>query len=496
MAKRCAKPFCRVAICCTVACRSVPIERADRLSVTLLHPDAVSLASASHPLDDRALSIALHGLALAPTSIYAQTTDAAATEVLPDLNRTTREPFRDDLHGPDMRLPSGARLGRVKTHRGTVIFADAKSGMLRHGPEISSPNNVILANNDETAYLFYSRPDGERQTVRIGPERSGSSREQIADEIPAGIQAFRMLPVVVDERSWFGLQSCGLLLCAEDDGRITLSRSILGPWERFELLEEIDGGSAKFCKSNAKSQVTTLKQTDTQPEHITISGTSPETRLAVEAQSAFNRAMVYDGKLSDEILTMEGMSGRKARFFLNNLISSLSDARYLEIGVWRGSTLCSAIYGNQVTAVAIDNWSQFGNPVSEFVANLEKFKGKAEVRIIETDFREARFSTLGKYNVYTFDGPHLEPDQYDGVALVLPALDDEFILIVDDWNWAPVRNGTLQAIANLKLHVDLQIEVRTTLDDTHAKDPSRQHSDWHNGYFIAALRKSEEFFMS
>jgi hypothetical protein len=34
----------------------------------------------------------------------------------------------------------------------------------------------------------------------------------------------------------FGLRSAGLLLCAEADGRVTLSRRELGPWERFELV--------------------------------------------------------------------------------------------------------------------------------------------------------------------------------------------------------------------------------------------------------------------
>ena len=39
---------------------------------------------------------------------------------------------------------------------------------------------------------------------------------------------------------------------------------------------------------------------------------------------------------------------------------SFDDARYSEVGVWKGSTLCSAIYGNKVRALAADNWSGFG----------------------------------------------------------------------------------------------------------------------------------------
>ena len=64
-------------------------------------------------------------------------------------------------------------------------------------------------------------------------------------------------------------------------------------------------------------------------------------------------------KISDEIKFMSGMSGKKYRYLINNLISFTSNARYLEIGCWAGSTVCSALYGNQAKAVCIDNWLKF-----------------------------------------------------------------------------------------------------------------------------------------
>jgi hypothetical protein len=57
---------------------------------------------------------------------------------------------------------------------------------------------------------------------------------------------------------------------------------------------------------------------------------------------------------------MKGYSGKKTRHFYNNLLS-IEDARYLEIGTWKGSTLYSAMYGNKAQITYIDNWSQFGN---------------------------------------------------------------------------------------------------------------------------------------
>ena len=189
-----------------------------------------------------------------------------------------------------------------------------------------------------------------------------------------------------------------------------------------------------------------------------------------------------------ELLEMEGMSGRKYRQFVNLLVSKLKNPRYLEIGVWQGSTLCSAIWNNIVTATACDNWSQFGEPRSQFMQNINAVQnGKNPVSVLEQDFRTIDYANIGKFNLYMFDGPHEEQDQYDGVVLAMPALDDEFIMVVDDWNHPYVKNGTQRAIADLGLIVDC-IHVDTSADGTHPS-PAFQYSDWHNGYFIASVKK-------
>ncbi len=212
------------------------METADRLTVMLLHPDATSLASETHPLDDRVLSLVLHGLTLTPASIYAKTSSEIMGVLPSDPVRPTRERFRDELYGPDIWLPPEARVCRIKTHWGTVVFVDTDRGTLRHGPEASSPSNVMLAENEGTTYLFHVALDGSRYTVRVTPERPGPGKDSPPDRIAARFQTFRIVPLAADERSVFGLQCGGLLLCAEADGRVTLSRNILGPWERFQLV--------------------------------------------------------------------------------------------------------------------------------------------------------------------------------------------------------------------------------------------------------------------
>lgn len=205
---------------------------------------------------------------------------------------------------------------------------------------------------------------------------------------------------------------------------------------------------------------------------------------------AFNRALARESYISEGVLAMEGMSGRCYRMLINNLVRLTSQARYLEVGSWAGSTACSAIDKNVTKATCIDNWSQFGGPKETFLSNIASVQtADVDFTFIESDFRDVDIPTLGKYNIYLFDGPHTEKDQYDGLALYDKALDDDFIFIVDDWNWPDVRQGTFRAIRDAGLKIDFRIEIRTTLNDEHSA-LTMQHSDWHNGYFISKLSRS------
>jgi hypothetical protein len=220
---------------------------------------------------------------------------------------------------------------------------------------------------------------------------------------------------------------------------------------------------------------------------ITISGGNAENPLAKLVKNAYDQARAGRGRLDKRLLSFPGASGRRFRLFINTLVGSLKDARYLEIGSYTGSTLSAAIFGNQVTAIVIDNWSLFGGPVRDFMHNVATYRGPAaKVSVLESDFRSVDYRHIGKANVYLFDGPHTERDHYDAVNLVLPALDETFVLVVDDWDWGQVRSGTLQAVRDNGLNMDLSIEIRTTMDGT-TPPIGGERSDWHNGYLLAVV---------
>jgi hypothetical protein len=204
---------------------------------------------------------------------------------------------------------------------------------------------------------------------------------------------------------------------------------------------------------------------------------------------AFNHAEQNISKISQEIIDLEGMSGLKTQHFYNNLLE-MNDARYLEIGVWKGSTVCAAMYGNKAKVTCIDNWSEFGGPKEEFLINFNKFKGLNDAFFIEQDCFATDVSTLGKYNIYMYDGNHDIDNHYRALSHFYDCLDDIFIYIVDDWNWLQVREGTMSAINNLKLNILFEKAIRLTNDNstTYSKDT------WWNGIYVAVLQKKNDIY--
>jgi hypothetical protein len=225
--------------------------------------------------------------------------------------------------------------------------------------------------------------------------------------------------------------------------------------------------------------------------HTTAVSTSRRHRYEQPVVAAFENAMASRGRLREEAFWIDGFSGRKFRLFMNNLIGEMSAPRYLEIGLFHGASFCPAIYGNRVAAVGVDNWTEYGGTPDRFHENLAKFKpATADVEILQKDFRTVDYGAMRDMNVLFYDGSHSQQDQYDGVLIPQPAMADEYVLIVDDWNWEQVRVGTLDALRDAGARVDYQIEVRTSFGREHLPLVHGSQSEWHNGCLIAAVAKT------
>jgi hypothetical protein len=198
-------------------------------------------------------------------------------------------------------------------------------------------------------------------------------------------------------------------------------------------------------------------------------------------ESALKKAVKEKSKLTKDILAIEGMSSPKIRHFLNNLVAK--GDRYLEIGTWKGSTLISALYQNKPDFhCAIDDWSIFEGGKEAFLKNTKKFL-KGGVNFLEGDCFtiNQKAQGLNDINIYFYDGGHKEEEQYKAISQYLKALAQDFILIVDDYNWPEVRKGTQDAIFDLNIRINHQWFL-----------PSRGNGDvlnWWNGLYVASCSK-------
>ncbi len=161
---------------------------------------------------------------------------------------------------------------------------------------------------------------------------------------------------------------------------------------------------------------------------------------------------------SSDVLWMRGMSSHRVRHLLNRLCAH-GPMGYLEVGTWTGSTLCSALYGNQAAeGVAIDNFSEFGeqlDPKRELLANLERFGPElGPHRLIEGDCLTVPLSALERrFNVFFYDGNHELLPTARAIQRFVPFMQSPFILVVDDWELnEEVSRGAQLALRSLRVH--------------------------------------------
>ncbi len=210
--------------------------------------------------------------------------------------------------------------------------------------------------------------------------------------------------------------------------------------------------------------------------------------LIEHVENAFAKAERLESKISKDIENMEGMTGLMTRHLYNNLLN-MPDARYLEIGVWKGSSCCAAMYGNNATVALIEDFSGFGGPRHDFMVNLTKFKGLNEVCFFEQDCFKLDVSKWRfKSNIYLWDADHSENSTKLGISYYLPVLDDTFILIMDDWNMKEVRSGTRNGIIENNLKILWSKEIRLTHDNSHTPADIAK-ATWHNGIAVYILKK-------
>lgn len=179
---------------------------------------------------------------------------------------------------------------------------------------------------------------------------------------------------------------------------------------------------------------------------------------------------------------VDGKSTSRIKHLLSNLCS-LPHTRYLEIGLWTGSTFIAALCNNQSTvdyAVGIDNWCEGGK--GEFEKNCENLLPKKDYRynVYSQDCFAANPKKIvtKPINVYFYSGNCSYANQEKAFVHYKEVFDDAFIVVLDNWNQESTRNGAGTAIRKLGYEILFEIDL-----------PAHKKALWWNGLYIAVLRK-------
>ncbi|MEO7981556.1 MAG: class I SAM-dependent methyltransferase [Sporichthyaceae bacterium] len=165
-----------------------------------------------------------------------------------------------------------------------------------------------------------------------------------------------------------------------------------------------------------------------------------------------------------------------------------ADECYLEVGTFKGRSLCAALLDAQDREfVAVENFQEFGMVGAEARTVLaDNVRGRAEgrrLRLVEGDC----FAVLARegavpqpVGVYFYDGAHTRLAHRLALSVVEPLLADEALVLVDDASWRLVRSATLRYVTG---HAEWGVvtEFRVATPD----DPR-----WANGLLVLRYRRA------
>jgi hypothetical protein len=188
-------------------------------------------------------------------------------------------------------------------------------------------------------------------------------------------------------------------------------------------------------------------------------------------------------KLPASVFKIEGMTGIKTRAFYNALCDVPEETNYFEIGAWGGSSTASALYGNtKITPYIVDNWSEFAGSYEVFHKNMSEHFDFSRVNLFQVDYKTMDLSTIPPIQIYLYDGPHERSDHVLAFLKYCRILAPISIVLVDDWNWECVQEGTREALAEIPFDVVYEKCIYTDYEKERA-------TDYWNGIGIFVLRR-------
>jgi hypothetical protein len=205
------------------------------------------------------------------------------------------------------------------------------------------------------------------------------------------------------------------------------------------------------------------------------------TRTSMEQARNYQSKMSNDKALQADTRCMSRFGIVPFYHLLNNLCS-MPQTSHLHIGIERGGSLVSALYGNDETLtdrVAIDIY----NARSEMAVLARTLcdtylPGISYTFLYQDCFKVDKTILKNKVNVYFYDAAHLQDDHKHAFTYYDDVLAAAFITVVDDWNWKQVQQGTFEAFKQLGYEILYE-------------DTIPNGDNLGNGQYIAVIRRPE-----
>lgn len=235
---------------------------------------------------------------------------------------------------------------------------------------------------------------------------------------------------------------------------------------------------SELCTCNGQDKIPTYNKMTTEQKIEAI-------------KEAIEKAKNHQSKMDDVAWSVPALSSLKIRHLMNNL--GAISTRYFECGVHKGGLFCSTIRNNDNLLYATANDSFASDEANEdkahpqFIDNFLKCKPSAtviDVIVADTfEINEESMKVISPVDLYLFDADHSYESQRKAMIHFLPAMADEFIVCVDDFDWIEVYRGTEDGIVTSMVDVLFQ---ETFKGNDHDND------GWWNGFAVFLLRKKKE----
>ena len=171
---------------------------------------------------------------------------------------------------------------------------------------------------------------------------------------------------------------------------------------------------------------------------------------------------------ADHLISKLEETAEPIKHFYNNLCF-MNDPKYLEVGTWESSSLPYAMYKNIGTFTCLHAVNDDDVTRINFFKKIKKYKGENKPFFIEGSYFQVNLNSMVKSTIFIYSGEHTVDAAQKVLKYYLSALDDIFILVLNDWNCSHTRTGVKQILSELKIVYEIT-------------KPS-----WDNGIYIAVV---------